>query len=238
VAEHHGLRGARRARGVDERGEALGLDRLDALVHFLLARRVTAREEVVPRHHACARAVETRAAHRHDVLERWELAPSRLDLAQLALVLDEHERGLGVLEDVVHLVGRARRVDARRCAAGGHRREIEDRPLRPVEAEDADPLTRLEPQRDERARRLHHLGRVLCVRGRAPRAAALGEVGRTIGVRLGGTEEPRGDRLGQGVLRGRRLYRNRPRRAGVLTTLRLEHRPPPGWFLAPLSVCP
>ena len=68
VREHHALGRAGGARGVDQRREAVGLERVDALEEPLVVDGVALREELLPREHdrivdACG------AAHQHDVLE-------------------------------------------------------------------------------------------------------------------------------------------------------------------------
>ena len=99
--------------------------------------RVGLREEVVPRQHVVAGRRSRRASSR-STCSSGSCVALRLDLRELLGVLDEHDPRLAVMDDVLDLVGRARRVDAGRRAARHHRGVIEDHPLGPVEAEDRD----------------------------------------------------------------------------------------------------
>ena len=103
VREHHGLRRPRRARGVDERREAIRLERVEALVEARVVDAVALRDERVPRDRL--RVIGRRdAAHEHDVHDGGQLGEDLLDLLPLREILDEHDLRGGVAGDVLDLV--------------------------------------------------------------------------------------------------------------------------------------
>ena len=83
--------------------------------------------------------------HHHDLLEVGKVVTLGIHLFPLAFVLEKHDGGLRVMNDVLHLLCGAGGVDARRGCANCHSREIHDDPLGAVEAQDAGRLPRLQP---------------------------------------------------------------------------------------------
>jgi hypothetical protein len=175
VRQHHALGRTGRARGVDQRRQVGHLDRGEPGVERAVRRTLGAAAEIVPRQHVVADRF--RAAHHHDPAQQWQLVPPRSDLGELAGVLDDHGVRLAVVDDVLDLVGRARRVDAGRGTAGHHRRVIEDDPLGAIEAEDGDLAAGRKPERDQRARRGADLIDKRLPRRRLPAAIRLRLIG-------------------------------------------------------------
>ena len=120
VREHAALRRAGRARGVDQRREVVLCD---------LVARALDRAGIV----RGARAAL--GGQRFEVSEREH--GSALDLRALLLVLDDHEDGLRVVEDVRALLRGARRVEADHDGADRHQRPVEQHPLERRPRQDA-----------------------------------------------------------------------------------------------------
>ncbi len=168
MRQHHALGRAGRARRVDQRRERVLLERIDALVHVVAPLSVPIAGLAALRGEPGGRA-----AHHHDPLEQRQLRALGLHLRELIGILDENRERLRMVHDVLHLVGRARRVDAGRHAARHHRRVIEDRPLGAVEAEDRDLAAARQSERDQRARCGADLIRIRAPRRRLPAAVHL-----------------------------------------------------------------
>ena len=88
------------------------------------------------------------------MLELWAPIPDRADLLELRLVLDDHRFRIGVLEDVLALLGRVRLVDRNHRCAGGQGSEVEVGPLWPRVAEDRDLVALLDVERYQPEREL------------------------------------------------------------------------------------
>ena len=137
------------AGGVDQRGELVGLDRLDrgrhragVLDEELLAEvgELVQRDDPV----TVARAVEG-----DDLADARDLALALVELGQLLVVLDEDDLALGVAQDVGRVLGVRRRVDGRGGAAGAHDRQVREDPLVARAGGDADPLLGLDAERQQ-----------------------------------------------------------------------------------------
>ncbi len=123
------LRRPGRARRVDEGEEVvladLGLGSCESV--GVLAR-------VLPA--ACGELLEL--GERQDMVQGRQPAAHRLDLLQLLVVLDEHTDGVGVAQHVPAVLRRRVRVDRSRHAADQREREVEEAPLDPRPAENAE----------------------------------------------------------------------------------------------------
>mmetsp|Transcript_12965 Transcript_12965/g.34306 ORF Transcript_12965/g.34306 Transcript_12965/m.34306 type:complete len:762 (-) Transcript_12965:427-2712(-) len=160
VRDHHGLRLASGAGGVDERRAVPGVCGQDPLVDLRIRHLGAQRQQLVPADDRHGHAVAG-DAHR---LVRGGLVAVDHDAPHLPAVpargegLDEHLDLLLVLDDdhsaarVDHLVGcgvrRVRGVEARDLASGETRRQRAHDPLRAVEAPDVDRVELLEAQGD------------------------------------------------------------------------------------------
>ena len=141
VRQHHAFGVARRARGIDDRGEVLGPDgegpdpprcEVDrACLAVLLERR--------ERHHVGAGEIGVKTDH---PFERGQLAPDGRDLGVLGRRGDEDGPGTRVLEQVVNLPGGEGRIDRHVDREGGEGGEIGQGPLGPVFREDGHPVPR------------------------------------------------------------------------------------------------
>ena len=213
MREHDGLRRPGRAGGVDVGRGVVLLERPGALVERGLGDLGGAGEEGLPGEHARVVGDRGGALHEDDRDEARELVPLLPELVVLGSVLDDDDRGLGVVDDVLHLARRAGGVDAGRDAAGGDRREGADGPLGPVVAEQADALAGRQPEREHGPGGLADLGGVLAPRGGLPVAAAPDEVGGGAGAGASLGEEAGGDRVcdpGAPGVRGRAGARRGP----------------------------
>jgi hypothetical protein len=150
VGEDHALRRARRAGRVDEDAGVVGGDGGAALVELGLVVAAAALAQVGERH----RVVGRLAVDHDHVLEVREPVADLADLRELLLVLDEHRARLGVIEDVVALLGGVRLVDRDGRAAGGQDAEVRERPLGAGVREDRDALAVLEAEVDQPAAHL------------------------------------------------------------------------------------
>ena len=98
--------------------------------------------------------VAPRALHADHVLELRHPVANLVDLGELLVVLDDDRLGVGVLEDVLALVGRVRLVDRNHRRADAERREVEVGPLRAGVGEDRDLVALLDPELDQAEREL------------------------------------------------------------------------------------
>jgi hypothetical protein len=137
--------------------------------------------------------VDAGALHEDDLAQVRQLALLLGDLGELGGVLDEHDGGLGVVDDVLHLAGRAGGVDARRGAAGGLGAEGEGGPLEAVVAEDAGGVAGLDAEGDQGAGDATDQLGVAAPRERLPGAVFAGVGGGFVGVGLALGEEAGGD---------------------------------------------
>ena len=124
-----------------------GVESADPLLERAIGDAIALGHELVPGEDPLTGGLD--ALHRHDPLEVRHLISSLEHLVQLRLALHEDHRCLGVVGYVLHLFGRAGRVDPCRGTSDRHRRQVEDHPLRPVEAEDRDDLPRLTAEGNE-----------------------------------------------------------------------------------------
>ena len=131
VADHAGLRRARRARGVDVRVEVVLADRGGGLVERtrVLAR---VRDPLGPQ---CVEVGD----REHVVEAQW------LHFFSLLLVLDKRPDGFRVLEHIRGLALRAVGVDRCRDPAHEREREVEERPFEPRPAEDSERVPAADP---------------------------------------------------------------------------------------------
>ena len=141
------------ARGVDQRGETVTLDRPGPLLHGL---RVVSQERLTlgPQVVHADDPVTVAGAVEHDDLLDVEFVLVRPDLLDLALVLGEEEACVGVPEDVGDVSVAGARVDGGRGASGEHDGHVRQDPVEPGVGRDRDPLLRLEAQREQAARQL------------------------------------------------------------------------------------
>ncbi len=203
VAEHHSLWRTGGAGGVDERGQSARLERGRPLLDARLGSGLGEREKILPAEQARV-ARRALARHQHHAPESVERSKRRLQPLPLRAALEQQERRLGVADDIGHLGGRRGGVDAGRGAARRHAGDVEDGPLRAVEAEHAGRLLRLEPEREQRPRRLAHQPRIVAKRRRHPRAAGAHVIRGSLRVRARQLRQPRWYRVcHQGILHAR-----------------------------------
>ena len=191
MAQHDGLRRPCRARCVDEGGRSGRLELGYGIVDDGRVDLIAEREEVFPAQGVVAAGVCAR--HHDDALEVREFRTHRLDLTALVGVLHEDDGGLGVVENVRNLFGRAGLVDACGDGVDRHRSEVHFAPLRPVVTEDTDDLSALYPGGGEGlCDPLHVSGVVGPARGDPVRRTA-DVVGRIVRAVLGLSKEAGGD---------------------------------------------
>ena len=77
-----------------------------------------------------------------------------IDLGALVVVLDEDAHRIRVLEQVLHVARRARRIDRRADGADEREREVEQRPLEARPREEAERLALLDAERQQAVREL------------------------------------------------------------------------------------
>jgi hypothetical protein len=140
VREHDALGLAGRARGVDQRCQALGREPGEALLEavgerfcgFALA------QEVLPGRDPVSVGWGGRAVEQHRAAQAGQLGASAAQLLELRGVLDHRDDGAAVAQDVGRLLGGRGRVDAGGHPAGRHRSEIGEQPFTPVGRQDCD----------------------------------------------------------------------------------------------------
>ena len=163
VPDRAGLRRAGRAGRVDEREAVLLVDRG---LGFGERRRVRRRE------------LAAASAQRVQLGERDHVGETEAgDLLPLALVLDEHADGLGVLEDVLAVLRRAVRVDGRADSADQAEGVVEQRPVERRLREDPERVSLAHAQREEAVRELLHRLLGLAPRDLRPPVRAFDEIG-------------------------------------------------------------
>ena len=138
MREHDRLGRARRAAGVDQRREAVRLQRAQPRVDFGIGHPVAAGEEFLP------------------LAEEDQRHPRSGKFFGLRRVGNDRDSRLRVPRDVLRLLGGQRRIDGRRHRAGRDRAEIGLHPLGQIRPDDADRLAGLHPERDQCARRPAH----------------------------------------------------------------------------------
>ena len=195
VGQHHGLGRPGGPRGVDQGRHPVRLQGVHPFVHLLGRGLVPLGQELLPGHDDVV-VDGLDAAHHHHMLELGQVGQLLEHLGPLALVLEQDHRRLGVVEDVLDLGRGAGDVDPRRRRAHGDGAHVEDHPLGAVEAQDADPIAGLDPQRDERPRGLADLIGVRAPGGRLPGAAVLLVVGGDVAAGLGLGEQACRSRIG------------------------------------------
>ena len=134
VVDHAALGRPGGAGGVDVGGDVGALDRRDALLVVLVGAAAALLAQLVQADHVVA----VERLHGDHVLELRQVAPDLADLVELALVLEDHRHGLGVIEHVVAFLRRVRLVDRHDGGAGGQDPEVGVGPLGPRVGEDAD----------------------------------------------------------------------------------------------------
>ena len=153
MADHRPLRRPGGAGGVDEDREVLGLRQLQALGPGLRVELVlfaSESEQVVVAHGP--RILEVpQALHVEDddLLERGALLAHLEHLVELLLILDEHHLAARVVDQVVHLLGRVRRVDPRAHAADAEHPHVGEHPLDDRVGEDAGDVALAEAERPQ-----------------------------------------------------------------------------------------
>ncbi len=128
VGELDALGSAGRARGVDDRGEAVAVERRTAGVELGVV-------DVVA---VAAQAVDVALVDHPDVLQAGQPRATLLDRGEVGVGLDDHADRAGVGEDPLDLLGRGRLVDRHRHGTGRPQREVGDGPLVPGAAHDRD----------------------------------------------------------------------------------------------------
>ena len=153
MAQHRAFGRARGAGGVDEDREVVRLREVHELVvgRFGLALVPGAQlEQRVEGHHLVVAEIVQAVHVVHDDLHEPAAPVAHLeDLVELLLVLGEEEARAAVVDDVLHLAGGVRRVDAVGDAADRHGAEVGVEPLGAVVREDRHDVFRPEPEGDE-----------------------------------------------------------------------------------------
>ena len=173
--------------------------------------------ELLHRDRVVARAVDP-----DHVLELRQLVADGAELLHLLFVLDDHSHGVGVLEDVLALLGRVRLVDRHHRRSRAERGEVEVGPLGPRVGEDRDLVALGDAEVDQPEREALDDLADLAIGLRDPLSGGVlvGD-GPEIGVALGRERQQVGDRLRtRALLRGCALRRCR---------CCLHPRSPPGW---------
>ncbi len=205
LGQHHALRLAGGARGVDERGHVVRPRGGSAATDLGVVGFLPPGEEIRP-------ADDTRArrhlVHQHDRLQPGRRLSAGLEPLERFAVLDHRHHGLRVLGDVAALLGGAVRVDPGRARPHRDRREVGDEPLRAVLGQDHDPLARLDAGRHEGTGGSTDAVAVLAPRDRLPRAFALAGHGGAVFVGTGRRFENLEDGRGHVRLRGMRNTRS------------------------------
>ena len=153
VAQHRPLGGAGGAGRVDEDGEIFGLRDLDHPVEGAGMLPVVARAQLEQRGErhdlGVAEVVEPFHVVDDDLHELGTARAHLQDLVELLLVLGEEEAGAAVVDDVLDLPRRIRRVDAVGDAADRQGAEVGVEPLRAVVGDDRHDVPGLEAERDQ-----------------------------------------------------------------------------------------
>ena len=174
--EHHALRVAGRARGVDDGGEVLGAHLRGPTTHGLAVpcqSLAAARPELLEGRRPGDR-VQVEA---HDVVKGRQLGANLLHLGGLDGVRDEYDLRPGVLQDVGHLLGGQRGVDGRIRGPGAQGPEVGDRPLRPVFGEDSHTIALVDPEGPQaQGDLLHGRAQLVGARGLPPLGGVVLEV--------------------------------------------------------------
>ena len=176
VREHRPLRRPGRPRGIDDHRGVPGAHGAQPLVDrggVRLVERLSLLEEVLEEADPLvAESPEPLRIPDDDSLDTG-LRDDRQDLVELLLVLDEDEPRLGVVQQVVDLVGARRRIDAARGAADRLDPEVAIEPLRSVFGQDGDIFPMPESEGQECRRHPVDLFTVLAPRDAMPDAVLL-----------------------------------------------------------------
>ena len=218
--------GARRVLDVD--GVGVRQARLDAVQHRL-RHLVGPRDQLVP-------AV---AADVHDAFEVVEVVSHLVDHLVIVAALEgfgrDQRRDTGLVENVLQLVGAVAGVDVDEDGADLRGGVLGQRPLRAVRRPDADPVTRLHPDREQRPGQIVDVSAQLGVGPPLPlrhvdERLPVREAGcRLVEVVTDGGLEQRGVGLAMGVGEGvGGQGRARNRSGGILLRRDVGHRLPPG----------
>jgi hypothetical protein len=192
VREHHALRLAGRAGGVEDGREVVAADLEEAAVE--LGRRVLADLLAVRIDHGRERGEGERrlrseaplVVEAEDVAQVGQPREQRRDLAPLGRGREEDRARAAAREQRLDLVARIRRVDRDVDQPRGEAGEVGEEPLRPVLRQDRDASAALEPERDQVRRDVAHRDRggFPCPVAPARRRAMVEEGARAVPLRL------------------------------------------------------
>jgi hypothetical protein len=188
VGENDTLGRTGRAGGVDDR---VGILRTDGRLAF-------GEDAAIPVGAAVAQFAERQVTavtvDRDQVYEFGQLLAHRRDLRELRGVLAVDRTGIGVAEHPLALTRGIRRVHGHDHAAGGRDPVAGDRPLRPRVRQQADALTRRDPERDQAERHLIDRRARLRIGLDLPLTVDESPRGLVVGEALGGAGGQRRDR--------------------------------------------
>jgi hypothetical protein len=153
MGEQRALGGAGGARCVDDDGHVAGLGGGDALLPdrgMLACVGLAQSRKLLERHDLRVLEVAQPVHVEHDnPLQARRALANAEDLVELLLVLHEQELGGAVVDEVLHLGGRIRRIDAGRDACRAQYGEVAEQPLLVVVGEDRRAVAGLQPERDQ-----------------------------------------------------------------------------------------
>ena len=149
LSEPHPLGFTGGARGVDECGQLVGANRVDAIGYR--GRRIseqlcTEPLQFVEGDHPVSVAG---AVDDNDLVHGGKIGPVGDEFVDLDLILGHDDPAAGVRDDKGHVLGMSGRVDGGGGCAGGEDGEVDDDPLVPGARGERDPFLGLDPQRDQ-----------------------------------------------------------------------------------------
>ncbi len=171
LADHHTLGSTCGPGGVDQGGQGVGCDVRSRAGHGVRVGFEVLEppcQQLVPAEHPIGGVIVLRTRHQDDVPQVGELAADLLPSLHEVEVLEDRNRGLAVVGDVLDLVGGECRVDGDRCRPGVDRGEVGDHVLGPVARHDGDELILAHTEGLQTGRRPMHDVAVLRPRHRLP----------------------------------------------------------------------
>ena len=152
LTQGHRLGRSCRARGVNEGASVVGIQLGHACIQDLIRDGLRRRQEAGPRQLRQWKVGGggVRLEHHH-LAQVGHAIGAGLNARPPLRVLHHQHLGLRVVQNVGHVVDRARPVNTGRLGANRHGRKSGDGPLRPVEAEDGNRVTALNAHADQRA---------------------------------------------------------------------------------------